>query len=97
MTVLKAFFEHLLYASTNMSFMHLSLFNPATTLCGRNCYIYFMGKETENREVINLFRVTQGVAEPGFNLRLSDSITCATFSLLSTACVSIHLRTGAGP
>lgn len=51
--------EYLLY-STGRSFTHLSLFNPSTVLCHRNCYVHFMGKETESREVINLFKVSQG-------------------------------------
>lgn len=40
-----------------------------------------MGEETETREATNLFKATQGVAEPGLNLRLSDA--------------GVHLRTGA--
>lgn len=32
----------------------------------------FMGKDTKTRNIINLFKVTQGVTEPGFHLWLSD-------------------------
>jgi hypothetical protein len=55
-----------------------------------------MGEDSETPEVINMFEVTQGAAEPGLNFRLSDSKAYFTSTLLTADCVSIHLRTGSG-
>lgn len=49
----------------------------------------FMGKETKTRNIINLFKVTQGVMEPGFNLWLSDLKACFISTRLKA--VSIYI------
>lgn len=60
----------------------IAALDPTTSLWSYDSYTHFTGKETKTRDIINLFNLTEEVAEQGLDLRCSDFQICLISSVL---------------